>query len=215
MPAHIRWEIILFIIGLFQLNEWENDLVGGQGEKGTWIGRVARELGRKWICFQVEARNHCQTGWICLGIEQPRSIRYQKILLGLTELCSIVQSLICYSRLVWILIDMPSYKALLTLIIVLLGSQLTIASPLLWPQPQSLKFNSSALPLHVSPCEIRYIIQSPLQPYIQNIIDFYLSKVFTCSSPIQNNYTLVIGVPSPSINLPLETKQEAYTLIIR
>lgn len=112
---------------------------------------------------------------------------------------------------------MPSHNILAPMLFLftVLTSHTAVAAPLLWPKPQHMTFNASAPPVTVSPCEVRYLVQSPLQPYIQNTIDFYLSTVFHCPSTPQSNYTLTIGVPASSVNLPLEPVQEAYSLIIR
>ena len=48
------------------------------------------------------------------------------------------------------------------------------SKPLLWPLPKSMNTNDSAVPIQVSPCEVKYIISSPLSPFIDNMIKFYL-----------------------------------------
>jgi hypothetical protein len=57
---------------------------------------------------------------------------------------------------------------------------LTSSVPLLWPQPSHIVFNSEATPLAVSPCEIKYIIESPISSMVEGILDFYLKDIFHC-----------------------------------
>ena len=100
-------------------------------------------------------------------------------------------------------------------IIIACISQPTHSLPMLWPEPHSLSLNVSAVPLLVSPCDINYVIQSALAPYIQTIIDTYLANVFKCSTKKESNISLYISVSSRSVNLPLEIHQDWYSLIIR
>lgn len=89
------------------------------------------------------------------------------------------------------------------------------ALPPLWPYPQYVSSNSQAPPLRVSPCDIRYSIDSPTAPYIQAIIDFYLDSVFTCAKKGDSGFTIIITVNGKTVNLPLTVQQESYSLIVR
>lgn len=98
------------------------------------------------------------------------------------------------------------YKHILrTLLVVVLLCASCSAFPLFWPQPWQVTINPTATPLSISPCNVRYIVQSPLDSSIQSIIDFYLDSVFKCKSKVPANYSINIVVPARSINLPLLT----------
>jgi hypothetical protein len=97
---------------------------------------------------------------------------------------------------------------------VLLAAQQVSSLPQFWPRPQSLTLNESAAPIFISPCDVKYIVESPISPYVENILAWYLSRVFKCSSNSTSNYTMNIVVPTRMINIPLETDQEVYSLTI-
>ncbi len=67
----------------------------------------------------------------------------------------------------------------------------------------------------VSPCEIRYNIQSPIIDYVSANVDFYLETVFKCATKTPKNYTLSIVVRSSNMTLPTEAIRESYSLYIR
>lgn len=77
------------------------------------------------------------------------------------------------------------------------------ALPLLWPEPQQISTNSSAPGVKISPCNVRYIVESPLQLNIESIINWYLDSVFKCTNKSISNYSINIVVPARTINLPL------------
>jgi hypothetical protein len=87
--------------------------------------------------------------------------------------------------------------------------------PLLWPEPQQITSNASAPAVKISPCDVRYIVESPLQLNIESIINWYLDTVFKCTTKSISNYSINIVVPARTINLPLEASQDAYSLVFR
>lgn len=151
-----------------------------------------------------------------MGINLKRSIRCSEILhLGFWRICSIrllIDYLYRFCLLLWfVLSDLFDHNKLdmtfriiqtfLLLVICLINS--STSTPLLWPLPKQLQINSTATPVDVSPCEVRYIIESPLEPYIDNLIKFYLERVFSCSSQTSSDFSLNIIVPAKTINIPL------------
>ena len=52
--------------------------------------------------------------------------------------------------------------------------------PAFWPHPSQLALNASAARVAISPCNVRYIIQSPILAQLMQIIDFYQINVFKC-----------------------------------
>ena len=101
------------------------------------------------------------------------------------------------------------------LLVALLIVACSASVPLLWPLPRNATFNVSASALKVSPCNVNYIIESPIQPNIKYMVDWYLDQVFKCPSKIPSNISINIVVPARTVNLPLETSQDSYSLVIR
>jgi len=75
--------------------------------------------------------------------------------------------------------------------------------PAFWPQPSQLTLNVSAARVAISPCNVRYIIQSPILAQLMQTIDFYQNNVFKCKEHKSSAFALNIGVTANTINLPL------------
>lgn len=106
------------------------------------------------------------------------------------------------------------FKQILGLILACLLIQ-SSALPLLWPEPQQVAINASAPAVKISPCDVKYVIESPIQANVQNMINWYLDNVFLCANRSVSNYSMNIIVAARSVNLPLEAAQDAYSLILR
>ena len=96
---------------------------------------------------------------------------------------------------------MWKHSILIVLLVGIISPALGV--PLLWPLPHNVSLNSTASPDQISPCSVRYVINSPLAPYIENIVNFYLTKVFKCVENSTSSEVLNIVVPAKEINLPL------------
>lgn len=56
----------------------------------------------------------------------------------------------------------------------------SFAYPLFWPQPQQLSLNQSAVPLYISPCDVRYKVDSKLYIQVAEMLTLYQGHVFKC-----------------------------------
>lgn len=104
-------------------------------------------------------------------------------------------------------------RSIILLIAVVISS--SCSQPLLWPLPKSIDYNPNSTTV-ISPCEVKYSFDaSPLKTYIADIVRLYVETIFACGTKQDGNVTLNIVVRSPTLTLPIETNQEAYSLIIR
>ena len=63
---------------------------------------------------------------------------------------------------------------MLASLLLLLSCQPVVSSaPLLWPQPASLLYNTSATPLSLSPCDVVININSPITAYLSSMVSYY------------------------------------------
>lgn len=67
----------------------------------------------------------------------------------------------------------------------------------------------------VSPCDIKYVVESPGQIYVQEMINLYLIQVFQCTKIQEGKIAMNVVVRSTDIMVPTDVKHEKYSLIIR
>ena len=117
--------------------------------------------------------------------------------------CSLVIGLIIISEM----------KQLLLLLAVLTLIAAANPADVLWPKPRHFSSSPQGETVPVSPCDIEYIIDAPSNAEIQQIIDWYLTKVFKCRILRQTGpVSLRIAVANTALLIPTDVSHEVYGL---
>jgi len=69
----------------------------------------------------------------------------------------------------------------MTILLVLASAATEHTSNRLWPKPANLTYDPEGENVTVSPCNIKYVVESPGQPYIEDIISLYQVQIFKCA----------------------------------
>jgi hypothetical protein len=67
----------------------------------------------------------------------------------------------------------------------------------------------------MDPCEINYVIESPIAQKVKEIVDYYLDTVFKCQKGRPAKVTMNVVVEKAVPLLPKETIHEAYSILLR
>lgn len=100
---------------------------------------------------------------------------------------------------------LKTHRRLLCLL-VLCATIYTQKQPLIWPLPTQFTFNSSSESLSLSPCNVRYIIESPIAPIVEEMMNLYLKNAFNCQDRTPGSVSLNVVVKSSNMTLPTETQ---------
>lgn len=107
-------------------------------------------------------------------------------------------------------------KALLALLAVfVLVSTANNSTHLLWPRPVNFTSTPEGDNVTVSPCDIKYIVESPGQSIVEEVINLYQIQVFGCSKTTQGKVSLNVVVKNTDQLLPSDVKHEHYSILLR
>ena len=67
----------------------------------------------------------------------------------------------------------------------------------------------------VSPCDIKYVVTSPGQIYVEQIINLYLIQVYKCNKITPGKVVLNVVVRNVDILVPTDVKHEKYSILLR
>jgi hypothetical protein len=89
------------------------------------------------------------------------------------------------------------------------------ATNTLWPRPINYTYTPEGPNVTVSPCDIKYVVSSPGQLYVEDMINLYLIQVFKCAKVQPGKIVLNVVVKTVDPLIPTDLKHEKYLLIIR
>jgi hypothetical protein len=96
-----------------------------------------------------------------------------------------------------------------------LASTANNSTNLLWPRPVNFTYTPDGDNVTVSPCDIKYIVESPGQSIVEEVINLYQIQAFGCSKTTQGKVSLNVVVKNTDQLLPSDVKQEHYTILLR
>lgn len=101
-------------------------------------------------------------------------------------------------------------------VLLVLSSTATVhTSNRLWPKPANLTYDPQGENVTVSPCNIKYVVESPGQPYVEEIISLYQVQIFKCVKIVPGNLVMNIIVKNTDQFIATDLKHEKYTLSLK
>lgn len=106
---------------------------------------------------------------------------------------------------------------LIVLAVLLLAASSAIVhtTSLLWPKPANFSMDNAAETFTISPCEIKYVVESPGQVFVEELLNLYLVDVFGCTKLEPGKLVMNIVVKSGDQFIATDLKHEKYSISLK